>query len=193
MSVTCSIPFEVYHVVCDKRHEDLIAVDEKLTPTLEDYLRAIYRIERKQKAARPKDISRAQDVASSTVTAALQSLAEREMVNYEPYELITLTEKGRKEAERLTIRHHIVRNFLVEILGLEPQQAKTTTCDMEHAVSRQALERFVCFLAFIQRHTAARVNWLDAFRRFIQEGVDGQTCKQCVKEYMNALRLRDEG
>jgi len=168
-------------------------VDEELTPTLEDYLRTIYHIERKQKAARPKDISRAQDVASSTVTAALQSLAERGMVNYEPYELITLTETGRKKAEQLAIRHHIVRNFLEDILGLEPRQAQATTCDMEHAVNRQALERFVCFLAFIQRHSPARVNWLDAFRRFIQEGADGQSCEQCVKKYMDELQLRDEG
>jgi len=168
-------------------------VDEELTPTLEDYLRAIYRIERKQKVARPKDISEAQNVASSTVTAALQSLAERGMVNYEPYELITLTDKGRKRAEQLAIRHRIVKNFLKDILGLDARRAKATTCDMEHAVNRQALERFVCFLAFIQRHSTTGVDWLDAFRRFIQEGADGQSCEQCVKEYMDALRLGGEG
>ena len=166
---------------------------EELTPTLEDYLRAIHHIERKQKAARPKEISRAQNVASSTVTAALQSLAERGMVNYEPYELITLTEKGREQAEQLAVRHQIVRNFLGEILGLEPELAEATTCDMEHSVNRQALERFVCFLAFIQRHAPARVNWLDAFRRFIQDGAEGRSCEQCVKEYMDTLLLQDEG
>jgi len=167
-------------------------VDEKLTPTLEGYLHAIYRIERQQKVARPKDISQAQNVASSTVTAALQSLAERGMVNYEPYELITLTDKGRERAEQLATRQHIVRNFLQDVLGLEARQAETTACDMEHAVDRQALNRFVCFLAFIQRHPPARVDWLDAFRRFIQEGADGQSCDECVKEYMDALQLKDE-
>ncbi len=168
-------------------------MNEELSPTLEDYLRVIYRIERKQKAARPKDISRVKDVASSTVTAALQSLAERGMINYEPYELITLTEKGRKKAEELAIRHHIVQNFLEDILGLERRQAEATTCDMEHSVNRQALERFVCFLAFIQRHSPARINWLDAFRRFIQEGTNGRSCEQCVEEYLEALRLQNGG
>ena len=168
-------------------------MDEGLSPKLEDYLRVIYRIERKQRVARSKDIVEAQNVASSTVTAALQSLAEKGMVNYEPYELITLTEQGRKQAEHLAIRHRVVRNFLEDILGLEPQQAETTTCDMEHAVDRQALERFVCFAAFIQRHSRAGVNWLDAFRRFIARGADGQSCDECVREYMESLRLQDDG
>ncbi len=165
-------------------------MDEKLSSTLEDYVRAIYCIERKQRAARPKDICRSQNVANSTVTAALQSLAEKGMVNYEPYELITLTEKGRRKAEQLAIRHHIVRDFLHDILGLQAPQAEATTCDMEHAVSREALERFVCFLAFVQRHSRAGANWLASFRRFMQEGADGRSCEQCVKEYMDELRLR---
>jgi DtxR family Mn-dependent transcriptional regulator len=160
---------------------------DDLTPTLEDYLRAIYRIEQRQRVARPKDISRAQNVAGSTVTAALQSLADKDMINYEPYELITLTERGRAMAEQLAIRHLIVRNFLEEILALEPDQAEATTCDMEHAVNRQALERFVCFLVFVQRHAPPRLNWLDAFRQFIREGADGRSCKECVKEYMDEL------
>ena len=165
---------------------------DELTPTLEDYLRAIYCIEREQKVARPKDIAQAQNVASSTVTAALHGLAGKGVVNYEPYQLITLTDKGREKAEQLATRHRIVRNFLQDVLSLEATQAETTACEMEHAVDRQALNRFVCFLAFIQRHPPARVGWLDAFRRFIQEGADGKSCEECVKEYINGLQSQNE-
>jgi len=167
-------------------------VDAQLSRTLEDYLYAIYRIEREQKATRPKDIAAAQNVASSTVTAALQSLAEKGMINYEPYELITLTEEGRERADQLATRHHIVRNFLEDILGLEAGQAAATACDMEHAVDPYGLERFVCFLAFIRRHSPAGVDWLDDFRRFIQEGADGHSCEECVKEYMETLQMQNE-
>jgi len=90
---------------------------------------------------------------------------------------------------------HVLGNDLVTGARLRNPETgqEATTCDMEHAVNRQALERFVCFLAFIQRDSPAGVNWLDAFRRFIQEGADGRSCEQCVKEYMDELRLRDEG
>lgn len=163
-------------------------MDKKLSPTLEDYLQAIYRIEREKRVARPRDISRAQNVARSTVTAALQSLAEKRLVNYEPYEVVTLTEEGRNAAEEIVIRHSIIEHFLQNILGLEPKRASTNACEMEHAVDQEALERLVCFLAFIEHHSPRGATWLDDFRRFIQEGADGQTCKECVKEYMNTLR-----
>ena len=162
-------------------------MSEELTPTLEDYLQAIHRIESERKVARPKDICEAQGVASSTVTAALQSLAEKGMINYEPYELITLTPAGREKAERLATRLRIVRDFLEEILGLDPGQAAATACDMEHAVGRQALERFVCIMAFIRRHSPAGVDWREAFRRFIEQGAGGRSCEECVADYMETL------
>ena len=167
-------------------------VDQELTPTLEDYLRVIHRIERARKVARPKDVAGAQNVASSTVTAALQSLAERGMINYEPYELITLTDRGRDRAEQLAVRHHIVRNFLEDILGVEVPQAETTACRMEHAVGGQTLDRFICFLAFIRRHSPGGVSWLEDFRRFVQSGSGGQSCEECVKEYMETLQMQNE-
>lgn len=167
-------------------------MDRTLSPPLEDYLRAIYDVETKQKVARPKDISRAQGVASSTVTAALRALADRDLINYEPYGLITLTATGRKAARDLVIRNLIVRSFIEDVLGLEPAQAQQTTCDMEHAINRQALERFVCFLAFFRRRLPAGVDWLDAFRRFMKEGADGRTCEECMKDYVGELELDKE-
>ena len=163
-------------------------MDQDLSPTLEDYLEAIYRIEREQRVARPRDISRAQKVAGSTVTAALQSLAEKGLINYEPYELITLTDEGRERAEELTTRHRIIRDFLENVLGLEAERADATACGMEHVIDREALERFICFLAFMRPHSPDGAKWLERFRRFINEGADGLTCKECVEEYMESLR-----
>jgi len=168
-------------------------MDQDLSPTLEDYLEAIYRIEREQRVARPRDISRAQNVAGSTVTAALQSLAEKGLINYEPYELITLTDEGRERAEELAIRHRIIRDFLENVLGLEAERADATACGMEHVIDREALERFVCFLAFMRPHSPDGAKSLERFRRFIKEGADGQTCKECVEEYMESLRRASQG
>ena len=165
----------------------------ELSPTLEDYVGTIYRIERQQRVARPRDISEAQNVAGSTVTAALQSLAEKGLVNYEPYGLITLTDEGRGKAEELAMRHRIIKDFLEKVLRLDRGRAECTACGMEHAVDREALERLVCFLAFIEHRSRDSARWLDDFRDFIQEGADGQTCKECVKEYMKVLQQEAQG
>lgn len=161
---------------------------KELSSTLEDYLEAIYRIETEKRVARPRDICEAQSVAASTVTAALQSLADKGLINYEPYELITLTEEGRWRAEKLVMRRRIIRDFLENILGLDPERADATACGMEHAVHPEALERFICFLAFMRRHSAEGARCLEDFRKFVEERDQGRGCKECVEKYMEELR-----
>jgi len=163
-------------------------MDEGLSSTLEDYLEAIYRIEADKRVARPRDICKAQGVAASTVTAALQSLAGKGLVNYEPYELVTLTEEGKARAERLVMRHLIIRDFLEKILGLAPEQADATACGMEHAVQPEALDRLVCFLAFMRSHSAEGGRCLEDFQTFVKERDQGRGCKECVAKYMEEVR-----
>jgi len=164
----------------------------ELSPTLEDYLRAVHRIESEQRVARPRDIARTQNVAASTVTAAIHSLAEKGLINYEPYGLITLTEAGRTTAQQLADRHLIIKDFLEKILGLGPDRAESTACGMEHVVDSKALERFLCFLAFMERHCPTGSRCLKDFRQFIKEGADGRSCRDCLDEYMRALARADD-
>jgi len=167
-------------------------VGTELSPTLEDYLRAIYHIENEQRVARPRDIARVQNVAASTVTAAIHSLAEKGLINHEPYGLITLTEAGRTTAQQLADRHLIIKDFLEKILGLGSERAESTACGMEHVVDSEALERFLCFLAFMERHCPTGSRCLKDFRQFAKEGADGCTCQECLDEYMRALARPDD-
>jgi DtxR family Mn-dependent transcriptional regulator len=164
----------------------------KLSPTLEDYLLSIYRIECRRKVARPKDISKEQKVAKSTVTAALQSLAEKGLINYEPYEVITLTDEGKTRAENIAVRHVIIKRFLQDVLRLEIERAEETACKMEHAIDQQSLERFVCFLAFMRRHSKRGARWLNDFQGFLTDGAGGQSCRECIAEYVDDVREQGE-
>lgn len=161
---------------------------ERLSATLEDYLGAIYRIENEKRVARPRDICEALDVAASTVTAALRSLADRGLINYRPYEVITLTEDGYARAEGLATRHRIIRDFLEDILDFDPERSNAVACGMEHAVDEDGLQRFVCFLAFMKQHSEVGRRCLADFRRFIEGKTAQQSCAQCVNEYMQMAR-----
>ena len=81
----------------------------ELSSTLENYLEAIFRIEKRKRVARVRDISQALGVAKSTVNAALKSLARKGMIDYEPYELVGLTEEGRRRAGDIVASHLIIR------------------------------------------------------------------------------------
>jgi len=163
-------------------------VSQELSSTLEDYLETIYRLERRNRVARPRDICEAQGVAASTVTSALQSLAEKQLINYEPYEVITLTEEGREYAENLVMGHRIIRDFLENILGLDAERADATACGMEHALDAEGLERLLCFLAFMKHHSAAGKQCIEDFREFVKDGEDGETCEECVEKYIESVQ-----
>ena len=76
-----------------------------LSESLEDYLEAIFHIESKKQAARAKDIAQRLNVKNSSVTGALHSLSEKGLINYAPYDLITLTPKGKTVANGVVRRH----------------------------------------------------------------------------------------
>ncbi|KPK66406.1 MAG: hypothetical protein AMK73_00030 [Planctomycetes bacterium SM23_32] len=164
-------------------------MSQQLSATLEDYLETIFRLEHKRRFARVRDISAALNVAKSTVTTALQSLSEKGLVNYQPYEPVTLSAEGRDKAGRIVLRHGVIEDFLRNVLSVEAERANAIACGMEHAIDRDALDRFVCFLAFVGRRRQEGESWLDEFRRFIREGTAEKTCEECMQQYLESAGI----
>lgn len=141
-----------------------------LSASLEDYLEAIFHIVTAKQAARAKDISDRMGVNRSSVTAALQLLAERGLVNYAPYDIVTLTETGHAAACKVVRRHEVLRDFFVKILGVSDQEAEQTACRMEHAVSATVLCRLERLAEFVAIHAKSRRQiWLEKFLDFCGE------------------------
>jgi DNA-binding MarR family transcriptional regulator len=86
-----------------------------LSESLEDYLETILALEQTYKVARVKDIAQKLGVLRGSVTGALKSLAEKELIHYEPYSFITLTRKGASIAREITRRHAVIKNFLKNV------------------------------------------------------------------------------
>ena len=79
-------------MVSVKKHNFL---DEKpLTPTMEDYLEAIFDLEKSKKFVRVKDIAKRMNVKMPTVTSMLKTLGGKNLVNYRKYEYVELTADG---------------------------------------------------------------------------------------------------
>ena len=120
-----------------------------LSDSLEDYLEAIFHIEKAKQAARAKDIAVRMKVAGSSVTGALQALAKRDLINYSPYDLITLTDKGREAAKDVVRRHAVLRRFFIDVLDADPKEAEKGACRMEHALPRGIMERLIGFVEYL--------------------------------------------
>jgi DtxR family Mn-dependent transcriptional regulator len=134
--------------------------DNHLSESLEDYLEAIYWIEREKKVARSKDIASRLHVSTSSVTGALHTLSDLGLVNYSPYHLVTLTQKGRKEARGVVRRHETLREFFTCVLCIDRKEADETACRMEHVLSAEILDRLVQFIEFVKQSRNDDMEWI---------------------------------
>jgi DtxR family transcriptional regulator, Mn-dependent transcriptional regulator len=142
----------------------------ELSATQEDYLEAISRLTATKGAARVRDIALELDVHKSTVTAALKGLAEKDLINYAPYELTTLTEVGRRIAQEVTRRHRGIREFLVDVLCIDEATADDCACRLEHVVGKTVFQRLALFAEFVKTSPPPGDDWTEQFRRYIHDG-----------------------
>lgn len=156
------------------------ADEMQLSASLEDYLEAIYHTVEAKGAARAKDIVLRMGVHNSSVTQALRSLAEKKLINYAPYDVITLTEPGEAVALGVVRRHETLSKFLNQVLGLPGAEADAEACRLEHAVSSGVLNRLVRFVEYFESCPQNDVRWDEAVGYFCNKSAHGGTCGRDV-------------
>jgi DtxR family Mn-dependent transcriptional regulator len=156
-----------------------MAKQDKLSPSQEDYLEAIYQISAQKMAARAKDIAVRLNVRASSVTGALRNLGAMGLVNYAPYDLITLTEKGRILAENIVHRHQALQHFLMHVLGVEEQEADEAACKMEHSVPEAIVDRLVKYDEYVTACPKGGITWETGFGFYCKHGCNEQDCADC--------------
>lgn len=122
----------------------------KLSASLEDYIEAIYNIVAEKQKARSKDIAACLNVSGASVTEALRSLAGKGLINYAPYEAITLTAKGERVAEDVVRRHNALKQFFMDVLGIAPEMAEQGACRVEHAAPREIIDQMINFISYLE-------------------------------------------
>ena len=163
-----------------------------ITPTMEDYLEAMYNLAKEKRVVRVRDIASKLDVKMPTVTNMLKSLGERGLIDYEKYEYLELTEEGSNIGQEIDHRHQILRKFLTDILKVDYNQADEDACKMEHAVSPATLEAFVDFMEFIENCPRGGASWFEYFDEYKVHGQPKDTClermKRFAKEYSAKIK-----
>jgi len=115
--------------------------EKKLTPSLEDYLEAILTLEKENRVARVKDIAELLNVQMPSVTGALKTLKQKNLINYEKNSYISLTNKGISVAGAIQDLHSAVYLFLEKILLLPHEEASDQACKIEHIISSETARR----------------------------------------------------
>ena len=107
-----------------------------LSDVMEDYLKAIYQLQRgSDERVKTSEIAAELDVTSPTVTSMLEKLEERELVDREKYRGVTLTEEGETVALEVIRHHRLLEAYLTEHLDYDWAEVHAEADRLEHHIS----------------------------------------------------------
>lgn len=114
----------------------------------ENYLKAIFKISEKEtKAVSTNAIAAEMQTTAASVTDMLKRLAEKNLLVYEKYRGVQLTESGNQIATALIRKHRLWEVFLVDKLGFAWDQVHDMAEQLEHVQGDQLVNRLDHFLS----------------------------------------------
>jgi DtxR family Mn-dependent transcriptional regulator len=155
---------------------------------MENYLGVIYNIVSDKQAARSKDIAESLRVTAASVTSALRLLSDKGLINYAPYDIITLTRKGRQLAKEVAARHDALKNFFVKVLAVDESEAEEVAHKLEHPIPRKIMDRLIRFEEFAEKCPRAGDNWVKGFKHFCDKGGFAENCEHCITTCLDTFR-----
>jgi DtxR family Mn-dependent transcriptional regulator len=115
---------------------------------VEEYLETIYDIQAKEKrVVKTNDIAKKLGVKPPSVTEMLAKLRDMGYVEYQPYYGVILTDKGMEVAKKVKKYHNVFEEFFTQFLGLDAETAHRLSCELEHHVDEDVVNKVCNILA----------------------------------------------
>ncbi len=104
-------------------------------------LKAIYRVTKGGTFGHTGAIADAMGLSPGTVTSTVKKLAEKSLLEHQPYRGVELTPAGRRAAVGAIRRHRIVERFLSDMLGYAWNEADRLAGAFEHELPQAVEDR----------------------------------------------------
>lgn len=121
-------------------------MNDQLTRNEEDYLKAIDKLADDKGQVGTNALAKHLKLAAPSVTAMVQKLDGKGLVNYVKYGGISLTEIGQHKAIQLLRNHRLWEVFLSEHLGFAWDKVHDIAEQLEHVRSSELIARLGRFL-----------------------------------------------
>ena len=112
----------------------------KLHASGEDYLKAIFILQKEKGMVRSVDVSEYMGVSKPSVSHAVKLLRKGGFLKMREDYTLHLTELGREVGERLYARHQYFAERLTDA-GVDTDTAKAEACRMEHTISEDSFQK----------------------------------------------------
>ena len=124
----------------------------QLTLTEENYLKTIYSIQHCNNAgeASVNEIAERMQTRPATVTDMLRKLSEKELIHYEKYKKVQISESGVLLALQIVRKHRLWETFLHDKLNFSWDEVHEVAEQLEHIHSTKLIARLDEYLGFPQ-------------------------------------------
>jgi DtxR family Mn-dependent transcriptional regulator len=117
----------------------------KFSKSTEDYLEAIYVIDKKKNVVKVSDIAAQLNISPPSVTGFTRKLREKGLLLCERYGPVKLTRKGREIGRKTYEKHNMLADFFM-LLGVDEKTALHDACLAEHILSNKTLNKLRRFV-----------------------------------------------
>ena len=119
------------------------------TLSTEDYLKAIYHVSQSSSGAvATTSIAKQIGAKPSSVTDMFKKLSDQNLVKYQKYQGVSLTNEGVKTALRIVRKHRLWESFLVSHLNFNWDEVHQVAEQLEHIQSEKLINELERFLDY---------------------------------------------
>lgn len=119
-----------------------------ISRTQQDYVKTIWNLEQVDQPAKMKIVAEILLLKPPTVLAMFRQLSKLGLITYEKRNGASLTDKGRKEAERIIRKHRLIETFLKKVLKIEEPLLHDEAEKLEHVMSDQLMMKIDEYLNY---------------------------------------------
>ena len=142
-----------------------------ISKSLEEYLKSMYILKKQNNNIRVTDIAEKMNCTKPSVNKAIRNLKEKNLVNYESYGKIELTEEGENLAKKIIETYDIVYVFLKYVLEIDEKEAEEEAEKIKSSINDNTINKLAKYI-----HKTLDLNNLDC-----NYDVNKEVCRSCLR------------
>ena len=149
-----------------------------ISKALEEYLKTIYVLKKQGQDIKVTTIANRMNCTKPSVNKAIKNLKANEMLEYEAYGEIRLTNKGEALAKKVLEAYDIVYVFLTEILEIPKEEAKEEAIRLKAVMNDNTLNMLTKYVYKI----------LGVYNLNCNYDINEEKCRCCNRKILNLKR-----
>ena len=142
-----------------------------ISKSLEEYIKTMYILKKQNGNVRVTDVAEKMGCSKASVNKALNNLKDNNLVNYETYGTIEITDAGEDLAQKILESYDIVFVFLKDVLGMEADLSQKEAENMKSSMSDETINKLAKYVHQVLGLRSLNCNY----------DVSQEKCRQCVK------------